>query len=81
MTVHLASSQIRLLESLSLGDRPLTPEDWDSIAEDLQVLVDLGLVSTDCSGGIEVEKTAAYMLLDWDRGAFSEAGGVLSFNV
>ena len=81
MTVNLASSQIRLLESLSLGDRPLTSEDWDSIAEDLQVLVNLGLVSTNCSGGIEVEKTAAYMLMDWERGAFSEADGVLSFHV
>ena len=81
MTVNLAPSQIRLLESLSLGDRPLTPKDWDSIAEDLQVLVNLGLVSTDCSGGIEVEKTAAYMLMDWERGAFSEADGVLSFHV
>lgn len=81
MTVNLASSQIRLLESLSLGDRPLTPEDWDSIAEDLQILVNLGLVSTNCSGGIEVEKTAAYMLMDWERGAFSEVNGVLSFHV
>ena len=81
MTVNLAPSQIRLLENLSLGDRPLTPEDWDSIAEDLQVLVNLGLVSTNCSGGIEVEKTAAYMLMDWERGAFSEADGVLSFHV
>ena len=81
MTVNLAPSQIHLLESLSLGDRPLTPEDWDSIAEDLQVLVDLGLVSTDCGGGIKVEKAAAYMLLDWERGAFSEADGMLSFHV
>lgn len=81
MTVNLAPSQIRLLESLSLGDRPLTPEDWDSIAEDLQVLVDLRLVSTNCSGGIEVEKTAAYVLQDFERGAFIETGGTLMFHI
>ena len=81
MTVNLAPSQICLLDSLSLGDRPLTIKDWDRIAEDLQVLVDLNFVSTDYSGGIEVEKSAAYVLQDFERGAFIEAGCTLIFHV
>lgn len=81
MTVNLAPSQIYLLNSLSLGDRPLTIKDWDRIAEDLQVLVDLNFVSTDYSGGIEVEKSAAYVLQDFERGAFIETGGTLMFHV
>ena len=81
MTVNLAPSQICLLNSLSLGDRPLTIKDWDRIAEDLQVLVDLNFVSTDYSGEIEVEKSAAYVLKDFERGAFIEAGGTLMFRV
>ena len=81
MTVNLAPSQIYLLNSLSLGDRPLTIKDWDAIADDLQVLVDLIFVSTDYSGGIEVEKSAAYVLQDFERGAFIETGGTLMFRI
>lgn len=81
MTVNLAPTQIYLLNSLSLGDRPLTIKDWDAIADDLQVLVDLNFVSTDYSGGIEVEKSAAYVLQDFERGAFIEAGGTLMFRI
>ena len=59
----------------------MTIKDWDRIAEDLQVLVDLNFVSTDYSGEIEVEKSAAYVLQDFERGAFVEAGGTLMFRV
>ena len=85
MTITLTPSQVYFLENLSLGDRPLTPEDWDNIAEDLQVLVDAGFVSTDYSGELEVEKSAAYLLVDFDRGAFDSidtpSGEALVFHI
>jgi hypothetical protein len=85
MTITLTPTQFNLLSNLSLGDRPLTPEDWDNIAEDLQVLVDAGFVSTDYSGELEVEKSAAYLLQDFDRGAFdtisTPEGERLAFHV
>ena len=85
MTITLTPNQFNLLSNLSLGDRPLTPEDWDNIAEDLQVLVDAGFVSTDYSGELEVEKSAAYLLVDFDRGAFDSidtpSGEALVFHI
>ncbi len=71
MTITLTPSQVYFLENLSLGDRPATAEDWDNIAEDFRVLVDAGFVSTDYSGELEVEKSAAYLLQDFERGAFN----------
>ena len=85
MTINLTPSQVYFLENLSLGFRPLTPEDWDNIAEDLQVLVDAGFVSTDYSGELEVERSAAYLLQDFERGAFNTintpAGEALAFHI
>ncbi len=85
MTIALTSAQFNLLSNLSLGDRPLTPEDWDNIVEDLQVLVDAGFVSTNYSGELEVEKSAAYLLVDFDRGAFDSidtpSGEALVFHI
>ena len=81
MKLALSSSQTYLLNSLVVGDRPLTLEDWDRIASDLAVLIDNELATTDYDGEIETTKLGRQVAEDFDRGAFQEVNGRLVFNV